>query len=259
MAVQCISLAAYPAQYRDNSTWYVLATSFGPAVFLWLISLACKANLRWFFDVWYLYIICALIPNIAIIFFLVGDSVDKNKFLNQNKLKMVLCITPLLLLLLLYSALDSDRNNAHRELVSKLSFQMAIDLIDVVEMIDIVLEENEHHLGIPKKLGKWMVILACFSLLVSTGQLAEYKLIRDKVKIRLKTVVFRNLIQTFHVNLPFLIIRGVVSFKYGKDESIFIAKNGIGIIFSLLKIRRTCASPKYERLSLSDESDWTLI
>ena len=44
------------------------------------------------------------------------------------------------------------------------------------------------------------------------------------------------------VNFLFLIVRSVVFLEYGKNESIFIAKNGIGIILSVLEIRHLCAS-----------------
>ena len=242
--IQCFFLAAYPADYEDNSNWYVAATSFGPAVIVWLvlICIARKVKLRWLFYVWYLYITCALIPNIAIIFIVVGDSLDKNKFLGPNALKMVLCITPLLLLLLLHSADDLDDNDKHKELVSKLSYQMAIDLFDVVEMIDIVLEEIEHDYGIPRGFGTTMVVFASFSLLFSIWQLAENKLAGGEAEIRPRTAFWRNVVEII-CNLVFLIFRAVVFFEYGKDESIFIAKNGIGIIFCGLEIRQICCQP----------------
>ena len=88
-------------------------------------------------------------------------------------LKMVLCITPLLLLLLFHTADDSDQTDEHRALVSKLSYQMALDLFHAVEMIDIVLEENEHDFGIPNEFGAFMIVLACFCLALSTWQLAH--------------------------------------------------------------------------------------
>ena len=238
MIIQCFFLAGYPATYKNNRHWYVLATSFAPAVIVWLnLIIFSKAKLRWLFFVWDLYIICALIPNIATVFVVVGDSLDKNKLLGPNALKMVLCITPLLLLLLLHTADDSDQTDDHRELVSKLSYQMAIDLFDAVDMIDIVLEETEHDFGIPKEFGAVMIVLACLSLALSTWQLAENKLARGETKIRFRTAFFRNIVEILVVNLPFLIIRAVVFFKYGKDESIFIAKNAIAIILSLLEIR----------------------
>lgn len=235
---QSIFLAAYPAKYEDNSKWYLTATSFAPAVAVWVCLLPFTAlKIDHLFYLWGLYIV-ALIVNISIVFGIVGDSIDKTKFLGPNVLKVVLCITPLLLLLLLNTADDSDKTDKHRELVSKLSFLMAIDLFDGIEMIDIVLEEKEHDIGISKGFGTAMIALACLSLLLSPWQMAENKrLTKDGPKIHFHVALFRNIVQMVCVNLTFLVIRAVVFFEYGKDESIFIAKNSIAIILSILEIR----------------------
>ena len=76
----------------------------------------------------------------------VGDKIDKTEFLGPNVLKMIMCITQLLLLLLLNTGDldDSHENEEEREIVSELCFPMAVDLFDGIEMIDIVLEEREH-------------------------------------------------------------------------------------------------------------------
>ena len=240
--IQCFFLVGYPVTYKNDPHWFILATSFVPAVIVWLCLVASNAKLRSLFFVWYLYIICALIPNIAIVFVVVGDSLDKNRFLGPNALKLVLCITPLLLLLLLHTADNSDQNDEHIELVSKLSFRMVIDLFDAVEMIDIVLQENQHDVGIPNWFGAFMIVLACFSLALSTWQLAENKLSGGETNGETKGFC-RNIVEIFFVNLPFLIIRAVVFFEYGKDESIFMAKNGIAIILSVLEIRHIRVSP----------------
>ena len=257
--IQGFFLVAFLATYKNNRMWYIVGTLlYSPTVIAWPYFIVYKAKLHCLFYVWYLYIIFALIPNITIIFFVVGtESIDRNKFLGPNVLKMVLSITPILLLLLLRSADDSDQNNEYRELVSavvsKLSFQMTMDLLDVLEIIAIVLEENEHNLGIPNEIGKGMLILASFSLLVSTVQLAENRFFGEEVTIHFKTAVIRNIIQMFFVNLPFLIISAVIFFKYGKVVPILITKNVIGIIHSYCEIPTICASRRaYNRLSRSD-------
>ena len=278
IVIQCFFLAAYPATYENNSHWYVVTTTFAPAVIVWLCIVCFKvAKLRWLFHVWDLYIVCALIPNIAIIFGQVGDKLDKEKFLSPNALKAILCLTPPLLLLLLHTAEDSDQSENYKELVSKLSYHMAIDLFDVVDMISIALDEKGHghgafsnlaaeickpymctcanttqatleqlaDLSIPEGFGRGMVAIACFSLLLSTFQLAENKLSGDPAEestIRFRTAVIRNVVEIAFVNFVFLIMRAVVFFKYGKDESIFMAKNIIGIIFSILDIHALCES-----------------
>jgi len=48
--------------------------------------------------------------------------------------------------------------------------------------------------------------------------------------------VIRSFVEMIAVNLAFLVIRVWIFIEYGKDESIFIAKNGIAIILSSLEI-----------------------
>ena len=236
---QCCFLSAYLAKYEGTSNWYVMVFSFGPAVFVWIFFLFFDGlYLGCLFRIWGLYIV-ALVVNIAMVFGKVGDRIDKNEFLGPNVLKMVLCITPLLLLLLLNTGDldDSDENEEEREIVSKLCFPMAVDLFDGIEMIDIVLEEREHDFGIPKAFSTAMIVLAWLSILASPWQMAEIKRTKEGPEIRVSTALCRNIVQIVFVNLPFLVIRVVVFFKLGKDESIFIAKNGIAIILSILEIR----------------------
>ena len=237
MITQSMLLSAYLGKYEGTSNWYFMAFSFGPAVFVWVLLLIFKAlYLGCLFRIWGLYIM-ALVVNIAMVFGKVGDRIDKTEFLGPNVLKMVLCITPLLLLLLLNTGDLDDSDDEEREIVSKLCFPMAVDLFDGIEMIDIVLEEREHEFGIPKPFSTAMIVLACFSILESPWQMVEIKLTEEGPEIHIRTALCRNIVQIAFVNLPFLVIRAVVFFMFGKDESIFIAKNGIAIVLSILEIR----------------------
>ena len=67
--------------------------------------------------------------------------------------------------------------------------------------------------------------------------MVEIKLTEEGPEIHIRTALCRNIVQIALVNLPFLVIRAVVFFMFGKDESIFIAKNGIAIVLSILEIR----------------------
>ena len=242
LATQYGFLSAYPVKYKDNPAWYAVFASYVPAFLLWIMYVyRDKAGLRPFFGVWAAYSL-ALIANIIVIFGFVVNSLDKEKFLGPNVLKIVLCITPALLILLLntadYGVEEGNEKVVRRELVSRLSVQVAIDLLDTIEMLDIVLEEKEHSYGISNGFGIAMVVLACVSILMSLFQMAEIKFDEDgkPAKLRYKTTLIRTVGEMIAVNLAFLIIRLVVFFKYGKDESIFIAKNGIAIVLSALEI-----------------------
>ena len=235
MVTQCLFLASYPAIYSSNLKWYLTILSYAPSVLMWLFLLLFKKakllKLRWLFVTWGLYVL-GLVVSTAVVFAKVGDSLDKEKFLGPNVLKMVLCITPLLLLLLLNTAEDVKD---HKELVPSLCFQMAVDLFDAVEIIDIILEEKERSYGIPKGFGIAMVVLACISFLLSPWQMAENDL--GKGKLRRRTAKLRYIVEIIVENLAFLVIRLVIVFKYKKDESIFIAKNGIAFVLGFMRIR----------------------
>ena len=147
MVTQCLFLASYPVIYKNNLTWYLTSLSYAPAAFTWLfLVLSKKAKLRWLFLTWGLYLI-GLVGSIAIVFTSVGDILDKERFPGPNGLKMTLCITPLLVLLLLNTAEDAER---HEKLLPLLCFQMAVDLVDTIEIIDIVLDEKLTQLWNPK-------------------------------------------------------------------------------------------------------------
>ena len=159
---------------------------------------------------------------------------NDTKTLGPTLLKATLCVTPLLLLLLLNTASDANESDENKDDVYKLCVQLAVDLLDAVEMIDIVLDEKEHNYGISQGFGIAMITVACISFLLSLWPMIETKLQSRKKTI---SAISRNAIEIGLVNGPFLVIRLVIVFSYGKDESIFVAKNVIAIILSVLEIR----------------------
>ena len=236
LLVQCGFLAAYPASYRDIR-WIPIFLLYLPALAFWLYCLRTDdAGLIRMFFTWGLYIVIALIPSVAIVFTTAGDDLDKEKFLGPNTLKVVLCFTPVVFLFLPNTASDLSKHEKYRHLASRLSIQITIDLFDAVEMLDIVLDESQNSYGIPTEFGRVMVAAACFSFLLSVFQLAENKLNKGEHDLHKPRAIARNIVQMIFVNLVFLVIRMVIFFKYGKEESIFIAKNAMAIYFSALEI-----------------------
>ena len=159
---------------------------------------------------------------------------NDTKTLGPTLLKATLCVTPLLLLLLLNTASDANETDENKHDVYKLCVQLAVDLLDAVEMIDIVLDEKEHNYGISQGFSIAMIAVACISFLLSLWPMIETKLHGKKKTI---SAISRNAAEIVLVNGPFLVIRLVIVFSYGKDESIFVAKNVIAIILSVLEIR----------------------
>ena len=185
--------------------------------------------------------VARLFPNTVIIFGFVVDDIKEESPLTPQALKIALCITPLLLLLLVNTAKDSY-SSGNKELVAKLSVQMAIDLFDAVEMLDIILDEKEHKFNISKAYEIAMICVVCISFCLSPWQMAENKVSRwSEPKTRHKTSLLR-MVEMFGVNAAFMVIRVLVFVNYGKDETIFIAKNVIAIILSVLEVVHLCVS-----------------
>lgn len=235
LLIQCGFLVAYPATYRDVR-WIPIFLLYLPALMYWLYCLRTDAWLIRMFFTWGLYIMIALIPSVAVVFATAGDDLDKKKFLGPNTLKVILCITPVLFLFLPNTASDLSEYEEYRGLAERLSIQITIDLFDAVEMLDIVLDERQNKHGIPTAFGRAMVAAACFSFLLSVLQLAENKLNEGKHELHKGLSIVRTGVQMIFVNGVFLVIRMVIFFGYGKEESIFIAKNGIAIYLSALQI-----------------------
>ena len=235
--LQCYLLISYPVVYNSNESFYALIVLFIPALLLWLCILCDEKNLQGLFTVWLAYVWIALIPLIGIIFG--GDDPIENKldsqiFFGPNVLKITLCLSPLLLLLLLSTGTDSM---SYRELIWLLSLRIALDLFDTVEMLEVVLEENTIHHNIPRSFECAIIAFACISFILSPLQLMQVKTgYYGELKYRKFTAVAQRTLHTLVVNCVFLGLRLALFLEYGKDASIFIAKNGIIILLSLFEI-----------------------
>ena len=119
---------------------------------------------------------------------------NDSKTLGPTLLKGTLCVTPLLLLLLLNTASDTNKNDKNKDDVYKLCVQLAVDLLDAVEMIDIVLDEREHKYGISQGFGIGMIIVACLSFLLLLWTMIETKLHGKKKTI---STISRNAVEIF--------------------------------------------------------------
>ena len=140
-----------------------------------------------------------LVVSTIIVFATFVDNMDKGSLLG---LKVTLCITPILLLLLLNTAKDVKE---HKDLLPWLCFAMALDLVDTIEMIDIVLDEleKEHKHPIPKGFAYTMVAIACINFLLSPWQMLEKDF--EKGKLLRKRALWRNVFEMALVNFVFLI------------------------------------------------------
>lgn len=152
MIAQCLLLASFPAKYQNNSAWYASLLLIAPVVGIswWWTSSSSNertiAKLVW--SVWFAYVWVALVPMIGIVFGVTEDKLDRDQQFGPNDLKVSLCITPLLLMLLL----NTGANSNSRQVIAALSVYMAIDVFDGNELLEIVIDESINRIGFQEAL-----------------------------------------------------------------------------------------------------------
>ena len=239
--VQASILVNFMADHINKFLWgYVIF--FLPSLVLlgcYLIKCSCAKNddqLSVVWLIWATYIPPFLVA-VAVIFAKVVQHLDIDKTFGPNALKGTLCITPALLVLLLYLTICPT----YRKSILSISVTAALDIFDSIEMLEIILLQNERDdFQLSNDLKIAIIAFACGCFLISPLGLARNKMDDDEIKERKGTSILYGLIQIFCINLPFLILRLIVWFDCGYEASIFIAKNIISLVISVIEIGVLC-------------------
>ena len=201
-----------------------------------------RRHLSHFFRGWQFYICIILVPSI-IAAFGVQASLEGMALRCHlaDQIKVPLCMTPILLILLLTTADDSFSSKSHKDLVRNLSVPMVADLFDAIEMLNNAFESS---LGAFDLSRIFLVIGAIITVIVSSLQMAEYEFIEgvegeSNEQIRYKPNVFLKIVELV-TNLVALTIRLEVLIVHGKRSAtvgtVVIFKNFIAIILSVMHI-----------------------
>ena len=239
-AVQASILVNFMADHINKSLWiYVLF--FLPSIFLLIHYLRkCsyadnddKLSTVWL--IWATYIPAFLVA-VAVIFSKVVHHLDSDQTFGPNALKGTLCITPALLILLLYLTICPT----YRKSILNISVTAALDIFDSIEMLEIILLQEREDFQLSNGLKIAIILFACACFLISPLGLARNKMDDVEIKERQNTSIWYGLIQIFCINLPFLILRLIVWLDCGYEASIFIAKNIISLVISIIEIGVLC-------------------
>ena len=221
---QCLLLASYPAKYHNNSIWYALLLFIAPAfgVSWWRFTSNERSDAQ-LVSVWFAYVWLGLVPVIGIVFGLTVEELDKNKQFGPDELKIALCITPLVLLLLLSNGEDTIT----REEITLLSYKMTIDLFDGNELLQIVIDENIETFGIPRSFMRALISFACITFLLSPLEMSARLLFTDPYQNKC-TVGINGFIQVC-LNLTLFGLRLGIWLGEGWNYPFFTVKNVIMI------------------------------
>lgn len=234
VVLQAIALARYPSIYWKSEWWNIMMFVMLPTLIIWYQHKKKKheQQIKQLWKVWLAYII-PLVIMIAVIFGGLRSKLDKRHFFGPNILKMTMCITPGIALILFITT--SKARKHYSELVVELCGNVAVDLFDYIEVLAVLLLQSGSIL-LPDGIAGTIIALVIVSLFLSVLEIGENKLDKtDKIEKNERLYLWR-LILKIPVNFALLVIRLIVWLKYKHDASIFIAKNMIIILIMIYNI-----------------------
>ena len=229
MTMQCFFLASFPAHYEDEGGWYAASLFFVPAAVMWWWINSNTADRFQVVIFWMVYSWLGVVPLIGIVFGRLDDKIESDQgFWNASTLKLTLCITPLLLLLLCHTKIATKSHDGH---FSEWSAKAFINLFDGIELIAVILDENECSHGISRHFKNTLIAFTCISFLwspvdISVALQPEAAAESDNGVFFVLSYFIQETFDTI-----FLCLRLGLCLGYGRNASIFINKNIISIAF----------------------------
>ena len=260
LVTQPFLLSKFIADHEKDDRFYGLAAMFLIPFFCWAGTL-CYDGLKYrLASVWFSYSI-VLVIMMGVIFgrAVIEDNklreqeiatclcnvtnitTESQSFFDSKFLKITLCFTPGIMLLLLTSVTDDS------ETLKQLYFTSVMDLFDGVEMIEVLHEDICDKIPMGWEIAVLAAALLFFLLSFLEVYQVKFKKPNDAYKPKKKAkkqdeVKFckkRAIVNTYFqivLNLAFLIIRAVLWLHYDFDSAVFLAKNFIAIVIALVDI-----------------------
>ena len=194
-----------------------------------------------------------LIPQVATIFKMFADQLDKDSFLNPNFLKLTLSITPMLFVCLVHSHHKTRESFARKTYVQILVSSVTLDLFDSVEILEYLFDKE----FISSSVEIAIIVFSCINFCLPVLALYELKTNKFRETGQVPAISFKLLyVLSFlcFVNIPFLVIRAYLWHTFKLDVSILIAKNILGIIFGFTEIYEYYTETMPTRCDSCDET-----
>ena len=240
LITQAAFFAQYPRIYLENGSYNFLILLAVPTLLAWFVVLKYSDEddqLHHLWIVWGVYVVFLLIPMVAIIYGGLRESLNSKHFFGPNILMVTTCGSPAIALILLTTAQDvaEDDDEDSIGLFTQLCGNIVLDLFDDIEILDILLfKMRTSHLRYNSVLSFLFASVCCCPL----WTWLKKKYDDGRVKNRKRIYALRLFLQMFLSNVPLLIIRLVVWLMYNHNASIFIAKNLIIIVISIINMIR---------------------
>ena len=249
--IQGFLLLKYLVDHEGSKGYFGLAAAFiFLSLFIWFGAL-CTGELKNRLGIVWLFYMVALVMMIGWIFgdILIGHNKlreemvtnnlcsesaknvtnsNSDTFFDSKFLKIILCLTPGEMLLLLTSVADKSGT------FELIYLTTVMDLFDGIEMLE-VLQENVCS-KIPQGLEIAVLVAASLYFLLSSFQVQQVKFDENNEPKHRKKTTVANIVFQMLLNLLFLILRLVLWFGYNFKSAIFIAKNVIALVIALVPV-----------------------
>jgi hypothetical protein len=222
-----------------------------PGLVAWIIFVVQEGSIHWLWFVLGSHIWIALVPYLCVISNeVIYSPDDRETFLDHSSLKLTICISPILVLLMLNTGPPREM---HRELLKKLSATVSLEMFDAIEILD----KWQTSQAIPDQFKLTVGVLILISLLTTPLELMEIS-VQDSGKVQTLKAPFtvRLLLQVIVSNCAFLAVRLILWLYFGEKASIFLVKNVIKITTGCLEV---CSVFKLCGCSDEDEDDKPVI
>ena len=246
LLAQPILLSTFVVKHEDAYAYSGLAVLLLIPLVYWIVvlyrdTLKCRLSAVWFSYSCVLVVLMGVIFGRAVIeddklreheiatcLCTSNITTTEDSFFKSSKfLKITLCFTPGLMLLLMTSVTDESG------ILGQLYLTTVMDLFDGIEMIEVLHEDVCDKIPLGWEIA--VLIAALLFFLTSALELHQVKFDEDdndEAKERRKTTVV-NICFQIMLNLAFMAIRLVLWFRYDFDSAVFLAKNVIGFVIAI--------------------------
>jgi len=264
---QCSIFAEYIRIYSSKEFLLALLSFSLLVLISWVVVLYLyrrSGQLSKLWLVWTVYVIVLGI-FIGLIFGWLRERLDRDNFWGPNNLKITICMTPVIALVLIATA---NNSREYGDLVHRFYGGLVLELFDAIEVLAIVISPenlassssvevqlnptlnstnstfnctlNTLSVKLPSAFVIAIIALALLSFLLSPLELAENKLLdgEGEHKLHKRMYLCRLVVKKLLVNLALMIVRLVAWLEYKHEASIFIIKNATIMVVAIVGIIR---------------------
>ena len=262
--VQILILNQYLVFYENRPSLHAFTLAYGPAMLLWAKGQINNRQHEVAAGVWFLYITPLCIQS----GWIVGKLLSKIDF-HSHGLDDGFLNYPLSATALVYMFLDSEKFDSER-LHVQINWPVVADILDIVDLLGAIVDKEKKDI-LPNHVHYSICAFSIVSLVILTFSFAAP--VRDALQNNNKTMTSHirisatyKLAQAIAVNLPFLVIRLTLHFKYKAGSSAFAFKNVLVIVtdffnvcFDFCKSRSSSSqhTPTNTEADLASVAQWT--